>query len=112
MSLAEKKCIPCEDPKLPPMSCDEARKLYEESQTEITGWGMNDACSRLSSVKNFANFVSAMEFVNKVADVAEDAGHHPNISINYNEVILDLWTHSIGGLSENDFIVAARINQV
>lgn len=94
------------------MSCNEARELYEKSQPEIVGWGINDTCSRLTVVKNFSDFVSAMQFVNKVADIAEGAGHHPNISIDYNQVTLDLWTHSIGGLSENDFIVAARINQI
>ena len=53
-----------------------------------------------------------MKWVNQVANIAEEAGHHPDISIWYNRIELDMWTHSIGGLSENDFIVAAKINEI
>lgn len=58
----------------------------------------------------FKDFVAAMNFVNTVAAVAEEANHHPDIAIFYNKVTLKLWTHAIGGLSLNDFIVAARID--
>lgn len=57
----------------------------------------------------FADFSSAMKFVNKVADLAESENHHPNIHIYYKRVVIDLTTHSVGGLSENDFIMAAKI---
>jgi len=59
----------------------------------------------------FKNFVEAMGFVNKVAEIAEEDGHHPDITINYNRVTISLTTHAIGGLSENDFIVAAKIDE-
>lgn len=60
----------------------------------------------------FKNFKEAIRFVNKVADLAELENHHPNIHIHYNKVRLSLSTHSIGGLSENDFIVAAKIEKL
>ena len=58
------------------------------------------------------DFVQALKFVNSIGKLAEKEGHHPDILISYNKVVLDLWTHSIGGLSENDFILAAKIDQV
>jgi len=60
----------------------------------------------------FSDFKEAMQFVNTVADIAENAGHHPDIYISYNKVEIILWTHAIGGLSLNDFIVAARIEEM
>ena len=60
----------------------------------------------------FVDFLGAMRFVNRVAEVAEAEGHHPDIAIHWNKVELVLWTHSIGGLHENDFIVAAKIDRL
>ncbi len=60
----------------------------------------------------FDDFVKAMEFVNKVADIAEKEGHHPDIAIHYNKVEITLWSHFINGLSMNDFIIAAKIDQI
>ena len=60
----------------------------------------------------FKDFVRAMAFVDQVADVAESEGHHPDIRIHYNRVVIELTTHAIGGLSENDFIVAAKIERL
>jgi len=60
----------------------------------------------------FQDFKDAMVFVNKVADLAESEGHHPDITIHWNKVRLDLWTHSMNGLSENDFIVASKIDKI
>jgi len=110
MKLAQKKCIPCEDNGIEPLSCTDARALFGVHESELKGWDMNDTCSKMSYERLFPDFVSAMQFINQVGDVAESAGHHPDISLWYNRVVLDLWTHSIGGLSENDFIVAAKIN--
>jgi len=53
-----------------------------------------------------------MKFVNKVADLAESEGHHPDFHIHYNKVLIELWTHAVGGLSENDFILAAKIDKL
>lgn len=112
MKLSEKKCIPCEDNSIQPLSCQEIAEIIAEHDTEIAGWKINDTCTRMTFEKMFPDFVTAMEFVNRVADLAETEGHHPDIAIWYNRVQLDLWTHSIGGLSENDIIVAAKINSL
>lgn len=112
MKLSEKKCIPCEDDSVQPLSCQEIAIIIAEHDTEVKDWKINDTCTRMTFEKIFPDFVTAMEFVNRVAELAETEGHHPDISIWYNRVQLDLWTHSIGGLSENDVIVAAKINSL
>ena len=108
--LSDKKCIPCEDNSIQPFSCDQAHELFDEYRGELTGWIMDDGCKKITLDRTFPNFVHAMEFVNHVADSAESVGHHPDISIWYNRVELTLFTHSLQGLSENDFILAAKIN--
>lgn len=112
MSLTQKKCIPCENGDIEPLSCDEAQEFFTKSAGELTNWKMNDSCTHITTERVFPDFVSAIAFVDSVAELAEEQGHHPDISIWYNRVQLDLWTHSIGGLSENDFIVAAKINKL
>ena len=61
---------------------------------------------------HFVNFLQTMDFVNKVANIAEDEGHHPEISLGYGHCEIEIWTHAIDGLSENDFILAAKIDKV
>jgi 4a-hydroxytetrahydrobiopterin dehydratase len=61
---------------------------------------------------DFADFKAAMSFVNRVAELAEAENHHPDLTVHYNRVMLTLWTHDSGGLTENDFILAARIDQL
>lgn len=112
MKLSEKKCIPCEDNSVQPLSCAEVNQFIANHESEIKDWKTNEACTRMTLEKIFPDFVTAMEFVNRVAELAETEGHHPDIAIWYNRVQLDLWTHSIGGLSENDIIVAAKINSL
>ena len=107
MSLTDKKCAPCEGG-TPPL----ARERVEELLRETPEWGVNAECKEISRVFKFKDFKEAMIFVNKVAEIAEAEGHHPDITINWNKVSLALSTHSIGGLSENDFIVAAKINSI
>ena len=105
--LHKRKCIPCEDKNLKPMAFGEASDML----TEIPAWTLDAEAKKISREFTFKNFVQAVEFVSGiVADVAEEEGHHPDIHIQYNKVILELYTHSIGGLSENDFIVAAKID--
>jgi 4a-hydroxytetrahydrobiopterin dehydratase len=67
---------------------------------------------KIKKEHKFKNFKEAMVFVNKVADLAEGEGHHPDIWISWNKVKLELFTHAIHGLSENDFILAAKIEQL
>lgn len=104
-SLLEQKCVPCEGG-TPPILEGEAREYLKK----IPGWDFADGKLRKQFV--FKDFKKAMEFVNRVADVAENEGHHPDISISYNKVLCTLSTHSIGGLSPNDFILAAKISAI
>lgn len=108
MNLAKKKCIPCEDKTMKPLSKKEVAPLLQE----IKGWEINSKGTEITKTWKFADFVKAMAFVDEVADVAEGEGHHPDIHISYNVVTLTLSTHSIGGLSENDFIVAAKVDNL
>ena len=79
---------------------------------KVHGWTLNDESTRLSRRFEFEDFRKAMEFVNRVAELAEEQGHHPDIAIHWNKVDLVLWTHKIGGLHENDFILAAKISRL
>lgn len=72
---------------------------------------MIDGGKKITKKFKFKNFKEAMAFINKVAELAESEGHHPDIFIFYNRVKFELSTHAIGGLSENDFILAAKINK-
>lgn len=104
-NLTEKKCVPCEGGVAP--LTDEQAAGYLES---LSGWTKNE--KQIEKLYQFKDFVKAMSFVNQMADVAEGEGHHPDIFIHYNKVTVTLWTHAIGGLSENDFIVAAKIDAI
>lgn len=108
MDFSKKKCIPCEG-FTKPLLIDEEDKYI----TSITGWKINRATEhRLEKEYSLLHFKDAISFVNQIADLAEDEGHHPNIYINYNIVKIDLYTHAIGGLSENDFILAHKIDEI
>jgi 4a-hydroxytetrahydrobiopterin dehydratase len=103
--LSKKKCVPCEGG-TKPLPLTEAARLL----TEVPGWSLQDESKAIRREFRFGTFLDAMEFVSQVADIAEIEDHHPDIHIFYNRVRLDLSTHAIKGLSENDFIVAAKIN--
>lgn len=108
MNFAKKSCVPCEGG-TPPLETDRAAQLIKE----ISGWQLlRDPPPRLQRKFRFRNFKDAMSFVNKVAALAEAEGHHPDFSISWNRVTLTLSTHAIKGLSENDFIMAAKINRL
>jgi 4a-hydroxytetrahydrobiopterin dehydratase len=116
--LTSKKCVPCESG-TPPVSKNEAQKLLSETP----GWKIEEqssfrekvsedlAYSHLTKEFNFKDFKEAIKFVNNVAEIAEEEGHHPDIYIFYSLVRLTLWTHAAGGLTENDFILAAKVNK-
>ena len=105
MDLSEQKCVPCEIGGKP-LAHEEAMALL----TEIPQWTLKD--NSIEREFKFKDFREAIAFVNRVADVAEEQGHHPYIYINYNKVRLELSTHKIGGLSNNDFIMAAKIDKL
>jgi len=90
----------------------EARRAGEAFLAQTPGWRLEEEASRLKRAFEFEDFVEAIRFVNRVADVAESEGHHPDIAIHWNRVELTLWTHKIGGLHENDFILAAKIDDL
>jgi 4a-hydroxytetrahydrobiopterin dehydratase len=104
--LKEKKCQPCEGT-TPPLSEEQEDQLMRD----IGGWEI-DRGGVHEIRKTFAreNFREAIAFVNRVADLAEEQQHHPDITIRYSKVDIVLSTHKINGLSENDFIMAARID--
>ncbi len=90
------------------MTAEEAR-AYAAATPE---WSLEEESTRLHRRFEFEDFRAAMAFVNRVADLAESQGHHPDIGIHWNKVDLVLWTHAIGGLHENDFILAAKIDRL
>ncbi|PIR89388.1 MAG: 4a-hydroxytetrahydrobiopterin dehydratase [Candidatus Harrisonbacteria bacterium CG10_big_fil_rev_8_21_14_0_10_40_38] len=79
---------------------------------EVLGWEIGINSKQISRDFKFDDFKTAMKFVNSVAELAEEEGHHPDIHISYNKVRLINSTHAIGGLTENDFILAAKINRI
>ncbi|MFP3985606.1 MAG: 4a-hydroxytetrahydrobiopterin dehydratase, partial [Candidatus Bathyarchaeia archaeon] len=89
-----------------PMSEEEAKTMLKK----VGGWELKE--NKIRKVFKFKDFRGSMEFVIKVADLAEGEGHHPDIAISWNKVTITLTTHAIGGLSENDFILAAKIDKM
>ena len=103
--LTQRHCVPCEGG-TPSMDPESAREMLEQ----VPGWELGD--NKLTRRFKFRDFREAMAFVNRVADLAEAEGHHPDIHISWNRVRLDLTTHAIKGLSDNDFIIAAKTNDL
>jgi 4a-hydroxytetrahydrobiopterin dehydratase len=109
MILSEKKCVPCEDKNAAYLLSEER---ISELLTELSEWQLSADKKAISKEYSFKDFVHALSFVNQVGDIAESEGHHPDISIWYNRVRLSLSTHSQGGLTENDYILAAKIDTI
>ena len=105
MDLASQKCIPCQGG-TPPLQGDEIKKYH----VVVPKWTLKE--KSIERKFKFKNFVKAMDFLNKVAEIAEEEGHHPDIHLYYNKLTLELTTHAIGGLSSSDFIMAAKIDRL
>jgi len=106
--LINMKCQPCEGG-VEPCPLDEANEQLEQ----LDGWYLTNDAQRIRKDWTVKNFVAGMDFFNGVMRVAEEDGHHPDLHIwGYRNVWIELWTHAIGGLSENDFILAAKIDQL
>ena len=105
--LVTKHCVPCEGDTVPLFMQD-----AQEMMKEIPEWILWPDAKTISREFTFKNFAQAMAFANKVSDVAEAEGHHPDMLISWGRVEVELSTHAIGGLSENDFILAAKIDRV
>ena len=108
-NLAKKRCAPCEVG-VSPLEDQKIKQLI----LQVNSWELKEESGHKQIVKDFKfkNFIEAMSFVNKVADVAQREGHHPNITIKYNRVKITNYTHAIKGLHDNDFILAAKIDEL
>ena len=106
--LTAKKCLPCEGG-VEPCSPSEARQQLEQ----LAGWTLVHDGKRIRREWRVRDFMAGIDFFNRCAQIAEADGHHPDLHIaGYRNVAVELWTHAIGGLSENDFILAAKIDQL
>jgi 4a-hydroxytetrahydrobiopterin dehydratase len=108
VELRGKKCVPCEGNLKPLSQEDEDAYALATPHWEIKRNGTHKLVRQFL----FQTFQDSIRFVTAVADIAEEEHHHPNIQIFFNSVILELYTHAITGLSENDFILAARIDEI
>ena len=106
--LCSMTCKPCEGG-VDPMTLEQA----EQQLSELGGWSLVDDGKAIEKTWTLSNFVDCVERTNKVCEVAEADQHHPDVHIeSYKNLRIRLWTHAIGGLSENDFIVAAKIDAI
>ncbi len=105
--LSQKRCMPCEGGVLPLIQ-NEIEKLMRQ----IPKWEVREDYLRISRTFSFPKFMDSVAFVNSIATLAEQENHHPDIKISYRKVTITLTTHAIHGLSENDFIMAAKIDQL
>ena len=106
MALAQKHCVPCSGG-VPPLGAGEIAGLLPE----VPGWTVVEQ-HHLSKTYTFADFRSALEFVNRAGAVAEQEGHHPELCLSWGKVEARIWTHKIDGLTESDFILAAKLDQL
>ena len=107
MDLAQKKCVACES-STAPLNRKEAEVLLKQ----INGWTLSGDARWISKELKFKNFAEALAFTNKVGDIAESEGHHPDLQISWGKVVVELTTHAIKGLTDNDFILAAKIDKI
>jgi 4a-hydroxytetrahydrobiopterin dehydratase len=106
--LTTKKCVPCEGGVPRYTHADACEQI-----ARLDGWELSDGGDRIEKRWTVKNFKAAMAFFNEVAELAEEEGHHPDLHLEgFRNVTIVLWTHAIGGLSENDFILAAKIDQL
>ena len=106
MALADKTCVPCRGG-VPPLAGDAIKAL----QTEVPEWQVpND--HHLFRVFRFPDFQTALDFVNRAAAIAEEQGHHPDLLLAWGKVEVTIYTHTINGLTESDFVLAAKLDQI
>ncbi len=107
MELSQKSCTPCRGG-IPPLTLSEAEALLPQAP----GWQLLDNGVRLERRFTFKTFAAALAFVNRVGDLAETEGHHPDIAFGWGYANVLFYTHKINGLHENDFIMASKANQL
>ena len=103
--LTEKTCKPCEGG-VKPLDVTEAQALM----AQLTGWTLGAEAKNIQQEFRFKNYYQTMAFVNAVAWIAHQQDHHPDMEVGYSRCLINYSTHAIGGLSENDFICAAKID--
>jgi len=104
--LSSKTCVPCRGG-VPPLAGEEIQRL----QAQLNGWEV-ELEHHLKKNYGFSDFREALAFVNRVGELAEEQGHHPDICFGWGKVEITIWTHKIDGLTESDFILAAKIDQL
>lgn len=107
--LAEQHCVVCQ-PGTPTLAPEDIDRLLRQ----VSGWGVVEAEDHLLLVRTFRfkGFMPGVELVNRIAEIAEQEGHHPDLHLSYGSVRVELWTHAAGGLTENDFVLAAKIDRL
>ena len=106
--LTSLECIPCRGG-VPPLDAQKVKLMLDV----VPGWKkVENSIDKISKTYKFRDFKESIEFVSKVAEIAEQEHHHPDIFIHWNEVTITAWTHAIKGLFDNDFIVAAKIDEL
>ena len=108
-SLTERHCEAC-SPDTPTLTPERAHELLGQ----VSGWEITEINGRntLTKAYRFKGFMAGVDLVNKIAEVAEREGHHPDLHLSYGSLRVDLTTHAAGGLTDNDFILAAKIDQL
>ncbi|XP_022142040.1 uncharacterized protein LOC111012265 [Momordica charantia] len=109
--LSAKKCVPCNSNDLRPMTEDAAKHLIQE----LAEWHLinEDGKLKLNRSLKVKSFLKGMELFKLIAEVAEAEGHHPDLHlVGWNNVTIEIWTHAVGGLTENDFILASKIDKL
>ena len=104
--LLQKKCVPCEG-----IGKAFTKKEVQAYLKKVENWEIKES-KKIEKLFKFKNFVQAMDFANKITEIAEQENHHPDLHISWGKVRVELWTHALNGLTENDFILAAKIDAI
>lgn len=110
MNLSQKKCIPCQS-ETPPLKGNHLQEMYLQLGENKRNWNVIEE-HHLEKTFSFKDFKEALDFTNKVGELAEQENHHPDILLSWGKVKITLFTHKINGLSESDFILAAKIGEL
>jgi len=108
--LAAETCVPCRGG-VPPLAGEELERLLAELNSERGGWRVVDG-HHLEKDYTFPDFRQALDFVNRVGELAEEQGHHPDLSLSWGKARFTTWTHKIDGLTESDFVLAAKADRL
>lgn len=105
--LRHKNCVPCEG-KTKPLTREEVMRLLNE----LDSWMVHENMKQIEKMFLFEDFAQSLAFANRIGELAENEGHHPDLVVSWGKLVVKLSTHAIRGLSENDFIVAAKIDEL